>query len=552
METITGYVDHIVYRNGENGYTVFSLENENGEVTCVGNFNYINEGELLELEGEYVNHNIYGTQLRVSSHRVKEPEDLVSIERYLGSGAVKGVGAALAARIVRRFKEDTFRIIEEEPERLAEIKGISERKARDIAIQVEEKKEMRKAMLFLQKYGISTTLGVKIYEYYGAKLYQVLEENPYQLADNIDGVGFKTADEIAARIGIHADSDFRIRSGLFYVLQQAVGEGHIYLPQDVLARRAMQILEVEISEVEKYVMDLCIDRKTVMKEENGEIRIYPAHYYYLELNTAKMLHDLDIDCEMPEDMIEKRLKKVEEKEKITLDALQHQAVIEAIKHGLLVLTGGPGTGKTTTINTMIQFFESEGMDILLAAPTGRAAKRRRISERLHRPPAGRETCRQRQDLSGTPHLADEILPFAGLLFYRHRRRVAETIRTMAAGGTALFRQLHRHPFSFVAGTLQQRNHRRPNQENGLPFRHVQSEPIQGSHGQTVADKRGYSADYGLRGTDADQVPQTVPATGKRLVPVQLFIMRHQSDRHSAHPLCRHRGRAAGFQPTENG
>ena len=375
METITGYVDHIVYRNGENGYTVFSLENENGEVTCVGNFNYINEGELLELEGEYVNHNIYGTQLRVSSHRVKEPEDLVSIERYLGSGAVKGVGAALAARIVRRFKEDTFRIIEEEPERLAEIKGISERKAREIAIQVEEKKEMRKAMLFLQKYGISTSLGVKIYEYYGAKLYQVLEENPYQLADNIDGVGFKTADEIAARIGIHADSDFRIRSGLFYVLQQAVGEGHIYLPQDVLARRAMQILGVEISEVEKYVMDLCIDRKTVMKEENGEIRIYPAHYYYLELNTAKMLHDLDIDCEMPEDMIEKRLKKVEEKEKITLDALQHQAVIEAIKHGLLVLTGGPGTGKTTTINTMIQFFESEGMDILLAAPTGRAAKR---------------------------------------------------------------------------------------------------------------------------------------------------------------------------------
>ena len=184
----------------------------------------------------------------------------------------------------------------------------------------------------------------------------MLEENPYQLADNIDGVGFKTADEIAARIGIHADSDFRIRSGLFYVLQQAVGEGHIYLPQDVLARRAMQILGVEISEVEKYVMDLCIDRKTVMKEENGEIRIYPAHYYYLELNTAKMLHDLDIDCEMPEDMIEKRLKKVEEKEKITLDALQHQAVIEAIKHGLLVLTGGPGTGKTTTINTMIQFF----------------------------------------------------------------------------------------------------------------------------------------------------------------------------------------------------
>lgn len=375
METVTGYVDHIVYRNQENGYTVFNLDTEDGEVTCVGSFNYINEGEMLEIEGDYINHNVYGTQLKVSTHQVKEPEDLVSIERYLGSGAIKGVGAALAGRIVRRFKEDTFRIIEEEPERLAEVKGISERKAREISVQVEEKKDMRKAMIFLQKYGVSTTLGVKIYQFYGNKLYQVLEENPYQLADNIDGVGFKTADEIASRIGIHADSDFRIRSGLFYVLQQAVGEGHIYLPQEALVQRAVHLLGVDICDAEKYIMDLCIDRKIVMKEENEEIRIYPTHYYYLELNTAKMLHDLDIDCEMPEEMMEKRLEKVEKREKITLDIMQHKAVIEAIKHGLLVLTGGPGTGKTTTINTMIQFFESEGMDILLAAPTGRAAKR---------------------------------------------------------------------------------------------------------------------------------------------------------------------------------
>lgn len=375
METVTGYVDHIVFRNQENGYTVFNLDTEDGEVTCVGSFHYINEGELLEIQGDYVNHNVYGTQLKVHSHQVKEPEDLLSIERYLGSGAIKGIGAALAARIVRRFKEDTFRIIEEEPERLAEVKGISERKAREISVQVEEKKDMRKAMIFLQKYGISTTLAVKIYQYYGNKLYQVLEENPYQLADNIDGVGFKTADEIAFRIGIHADSDFRIRSGLFYVIQQAVGEGHIYLPQDVLVQRASQLLGIKLGDVEKYVMDLCINRKIVLKEENGEVRIYPTHYYYLELNTAKMLHDLDIDCEMPEEMMEKRLKKVEEREKIKLDIMQHRAVIEAIKHGLLILTGGPGTGKTTTINTMIQFFESEGMDILLAAPTGRAAKR---------------------------------------------------------------------------------------------------------------------------------------------------------------------------------
>ena len=375
METVTGYVGHIVFRNEENGYTVFHLENDDGEVTCVGNFNFINEGEMLELNGEYVNHNVYGTQLKVASHAVKEPEDLVSIERYLGSGAVRGVGTALAGRIVKKFKEDTFRIIEEEPERLAEVKGISERKAREIAEQVEEKKDMRKAMIYLQKYGISTRLAAKIYQHYGMRVYKVLEENPYQLADNIEGVGFKTADEIASRIGIHTDSDYRIKSGLFYTLQQAVGEGHVYLPQDMLVRRAGELLGVEIQDISKHVMDLCIEKKTVMKECEDGIRIYPSHYYYLELNTAKMLHDLNIDCEMPEDLMERRLRKVEETEQIELDVMQHKAVIESIKHGLLVLTGGPGTGKTTTINTMIRFFESEGMSILLAAPTGRAAKR---------------------------------------------------------------------------------------------------------------------------------------------------------------------------------
>ena len=375
VEKVTGYVEHIVFRNEENGYTVFHLENEDGEVTCVGNLNFITEGEMLELEGEYVNHSVYGNQLKVSAYRVKEPEDLVSIERYLGSGAIKGIGQTMASRIVKKFREDTFRIIEEEPERLAEIKGISERKAMEIASQMEEKKDMRKSMIYLQKYGISTKLAAKIYQRYGMKVHQILEENPYRLADDIEGVGFRTADEIAARIGIHTDSDYRIRSGLFYILQQAVAEGHIYLPEELLLRRAKVLLGIEIEDIEKYIMDLCMERKTVMKEKDGKVIVYPAHYYYMELNTAKMLNDLDIDCQMPEDMMEKRLRAVAEKEKIELDPLQHKAVIESIKHGLLILTGGPGTGKTTTINTMIQFFESEGLSILLAAPTGRAAKR---------------------------------------------------------------------------------------------------------------------------------------------------------------------------------
>lgn len=375
MEIVTGYVEHIVFRNEENGYTVFQLESEAGEVTCVGTLNFISEGERLEIKGDYVNHNIYGSQLKISSYEMKEPEDLISIERYLGSGAIKGVGATLAGRIVRKFKTDTFRIIEEEPERLAEVNGISERKAREIALQVDEKKGMRKVMIYLQNFGISTALAAKIYQKYGSKVYEILETNPYKLADDIEGVGFKTADEIAAKIGIHTDSDFRIQSGIFYVLQQSMTEGHVYLPKNVLEVRTSRLLGVEIEEIEKYIMDLCMERKTVMKEIEGEIRIYPSRFYYMELNVARMLNDLDIDCAMPEDMMEKRLRKVEELEQISLDPMQHQAVIESIKHGLLILTGGPGTGKTTTINTMIQFFESEGMSILLAAPTGRAAKR---------------------------------------------------------------------------------------------------------------------------------------------------------------------------------
>lgn len=375
MEVIKGYVEHIVFRNEDNGYTVFNLTNENGELTCVGTFPYVNEGELLEVSGEYTTHAVYGTQLQVSAYELKDPEDLMSIERYLGSGAIKGLGAALAGRIVRKFKDDTFRIIEEEPERLAEVKGISERKAREIAEQVEEKKDMRKAMIYLQRYGITLALAAKIFEHYGNSVYRVMEENPYQIADHVPGVGFKTADEIASKIGIHTDSDFRIQSGIFYVLLQAVAEGHVYLPKEELLCKTMALLEVQIQDIGKYLMDLAIEKKIVVKETENETRVYPAQYYYLELNTARMLRDLSVKYEIADVAIEKRLYEIEKNVELELDDMQRMAVKAAVTNGVLVLTGGPGTGKTTTINAMIHFFESEGMDILLAAPTGRAAKR---------------------------------------------------------------------------------------------------------------------------------------------------------------------------------
>lgn len=375
MEKIKGYVEHIVYRNEENGYTVFNLNNDDGDLTCVGKFHFIEEGELLEVTGEYTVHKLYGTQLQVETSEVCAPEDLVSIERYLGSGAIKGIGAALAGKIVKKFKEDTFRIIEEEPERLAEIKGISERKAREIASQVEEKRDMRQAMIYLQKYGISTTLAAKIYQHYGQSVYRVIEENPYQMADHVPGVGFKTADEIAAKVGIHTDSDYRIRSGIFYTLLQSVGEGHIYLMEDVLLYQAGQLLGVEIRDIEKYVMDLAMEKKVVLKNTDDGVRVYAAHYYYMELNVARMLYDLNVGFEVSDTVLMHRLHATEENAGLALDDMQRTAVMEAVRHGVMVLTGGPGTGKTTTINAMIHFFESEGADIYLAAPTGRAAKR---------------------------------------------------------------------------------------------------------------------------------------------------------------------------------
>jgi len=376
-ECVTGYIDHIIFRNEDNGYTVMVLKGvkDEDELTCVGTFPVIMQGASIEAEGSFIQHPVYGKQFQAVRLTEKMPEDAMAMERYLGSGAIKGIGAALAGRIVRHFGSDTLRIVEEEPERLAEIKGISEKKAHEIAIQIAEKSEMRKVMMFLQKYGISLNLGAKIYQKYGDSVYSVLQENPYRLADDISGVGFKIADEIAYRIGIHTDSDYRIKSGLSYTLLQAGGEGHVYLPKEELFKRAEQLLGVDASYMEKHLVDLSMERKIIQKEEKGQVLVYPAQYYYLELNTARMLRELDIDCPEDEERVERRISQIQKETGTVLDEMQEKAVKEAAGHGLLVLTGGPGTGKTTTINAIIRFFESEGAELRLAAPTGRAAKR---------------------------------------------------------------------------------------------------------------------------------------------------------------------------------
>lgn len=380
METIKGYVDHIIYQNKDNGYAVLSMNVDDEEEICVGIFRGVDNGENLEITGEYVEHPSYGFQFKASSFKVVEPDDLFSMERYLGSGAIKGVGEALAKRIVKRFGKDTFRVIEEEPERLVEVKGISERIAQQITDQMIEKREIREAFLFLQKYGITNTLAVKIYEKYGMGMYGILKENPYRLAEDIQGVGFRLADEIAEKIGIHTDSDYRIRSGILYTLLQASLEGHMFLPMRVLARRSVDLLQVPEEAIQAQIQNLHMDHKVVVKKTGDELEVYAFSYYYAELNCARMLRELNVLMESElldseEKRIETILQRILKEQGLELDELQKNAVLECVKHGIMILSGGPGTGKTTTINTIIRYFDEEGMDILLAAPTGRAAKR---------------------------------------------------------------------------------------------------------------------------------------------------------------------------------
>lgn len=374
-EVIKGYVTRIKYRNEKNGYTILNIETEEDEVVCVGSFSTIGEGEYLLLTGTYTVHAVYGEQFLVEEYEVKEPENAVAMERYLASGAIKGVGAKLAARIVRRFKEDTFRIMEEEPERLAEVSGISEKAAHAIYEQFVEKREMRHAMLFLQQYGISNALAVKIYERYKGQMEAVLTENPYRLAEDIDGIGFRIADEIAGKIGLRSDSDYRVRAGVFYALLQAGNSGHVYLPEEELLANACEMLELGRETVKRQIEILQMEKKVIVKELEGDRLIYSTLAYYTELNAARMLLDLNVSYELPDSVLETRLSSLEKRAEIELDELQRQAVFETARNGVFVLTGGPGTGKTTTIRTMLQYFENEGLDILLAAPTGRAAKR---------------------------------------------------------------------------------------------------------------------------------------------------------------------------------
>lgn len=379
MDSLSGFVEKIKYRNEENGYAILSVESGGEDYVLVGTFPMISEGEYITAEGHFQLHPTYGEQLAVETYEIKTPEDSASVQRYLSSGAVKGGGEALAKRIVKKFKNDTLRILEEEPERLAEVKGISERLAMEIAGQIEEKRELRRAMLFLSGYGIRMNLAVKIYQRYGDEVYTLLRENPYRIADDLSGVGFQTADEIARRMGVRADSETRIRSGALYVLRLAVQEGHCYLPESVLRERLTKLLQLEPENLKELLAELQMEKRVVLRrtgEESGDCKVYLANYDRMELHVAAMLGELDLREARPGIRAAEELALLEEEAAgPVLDETQRRAVLAAVQSGLLIITGGPGTGKTTTINAIIRCFEAEGAEILLAAPTGRAAAR---------------------------------------------------------------------------------------------------------------------------------------------------------------------------------
>ena len=376
METREGYIERITYRNEENGYTVMTINTDGGSLVVTGSLPSVSEGEFVRVTGEMVVHTVYGEQFKADLLEFTAPGDIAQVERYLGSGAIKGIGPKLAKRITDMFGEDTFRVLEEEPERLSEVKGISARSAMEIAEQVITKREARSAMMFLQEYRISPRLAARIYQAYGTRVYTVLRENPYRLAEDIDGVGFKTADDIAMKAGIRPDSAFRVRCAVLYVLQQAASFGHTYYPWDELIARTEELLGIELSDFSHLMEELLMERKVVIRNNEPGKPVYLTRYFRMEMETASMLRDLNIrDKSITDAEIRENLAVIEKESGLTLAKDQRRAVGEAVKNGITIITGGPGTGKTTIINTIIRYFIREGLDIMLAAPTGRAAKR---------------------------------------------------------------------------------------------------------------------------------------------------------------------------------
>lgn len=386
LTELNGQIERVTYTNDENGYTVARVKVYGREelVTVVGNIMSPQPGAVMEMKGQWGNHPRYGEQFRVVQYRTKTPATVYGIEKYLGSGLIKGIGPKMAKRIVRKFGEETLDIIENEIERLAGVEGIGQKRVFMIKTAWEEQKEIREVMLFLQSHGVSAGYATKIFKHYGKDSIAVVKENPYRLAMDIFGIGFLTADRIAENLGFAKDSQLRAQAGIIYVLHQLADEGHVYYPYEPLMAKCREILEVQREIIVAAIGSIALDKRIVIEDLNEDLvtwqenhkAVYLAKFHVCETGISRRLKSLTakagaLQACPPQEMVTW----VQRQLGITLAEKQVHAVQAAIENKVLVITGGPGTGKTTIINAILKIFDRLRLKTLLAAPTGRAAKR---------------------------------------------------------------------------------------------------------------------------------------------------------------------------------
>ena len=375
---LTGTVKAIIYRSEDTGFTVLELTNEAGEdMTAIGEMPLAGVGERVELTGQWTEHKTYGHQFRVETCKTLAPATLTALKNYLASGLIKGVGESTAQAIVQTFGMETLDVLEKEPARLAEVPGIGQIRAQTIGASYGAQLGLRDIMLGLQKYGVTIGQAMKLYKIYGELCLAKIEENPYRLIDDVEGIGFKTADAIARNGGVEPDAPYRLRAGLKYTLQWARQEGHTYLPREKLVEVAAGLLQADIAPVERTLTELLLEGQLIQEQLPGEDGIFLPGMFRTEQDCALRLLRLQGQSALDNPFFRPKaqIARLEQQLDITLAPAQRQAVELALKAGALVITGGPGTGKTTILRFVITLLEEMGTEYALCAPTGRAAKR---------------------------------------------------------------------------------------------------------------------------------------------------------------------------------
>lgn len=444
MESLEGTVEQIIYYNPDNGYTVFKIKTENDEITVVGNFPPLSPGEGLKLTGRWEKNQKFGLQFQMESFSLALPSSVRGIERFLSSGLIKGIGPVLARRIVKKFGEKTAEILNHDPKKLKEVDGIGQKKLVEILKSWEEHKEIRDLIIFLQAHNISTTLAYKIYRTYHQAAFEVLRRNPYQLCLDIWGVGFKTADQIALKLGMAPDSLERVKAFILYLLEKDNEQGHVFSDEEKITQQCREELGVGSDRVQEALKGL-VENRLLIKEEGKESnRLYLPFFFQAQEEVARMVTRISrTTCPVPEFDLEARLTEIEKSSGLKFTEQQKKAITSSLCQKIVIITGGPGTGKTTIVRAIVEIFEGWKKKILLAAPTGRAAKRitettGREARTIHRlleylPKEGRFRRGPNYPLKAEALIVDEVSMVDLPLMYHLLRAVPPEMRLILVG-----------------------------------------------------------------------------------------------------------------------